>query len=241
MRTVKAPVGIGYDASTYVTPSQAAHLADAGYEIRFGYLRRDRYVNERPDLSEGPLTWPVSMSRVELREHLDVGFVFSPVQFARFNGLAYLSDVSGHEIGGAAAWNAKSLELPKGATVWCDAEWTDCPDTWWAKRRYLARVIAYLRAWGEAVYSAGYRPGAYIGFQGLSAAQWYALPYFQAYWLSAMRYVKAPEKRGCCCYQGWEHSRSKAKYGRPPVYGVSLDTDFARYDMKGDRFYCVAA
>ena len=237
MRCVKAPVGLGFDASTYVTPAQVKQLAESGYEYRIGYLRRDKHVNQHPDMSG----WPVSLSVQELHEHLNAGVMVGAVQFARFHGLNYLSAGAGKTIGEAAAWNAEMLGLPKGIHLWLDAEWNDCPTGWWARRKYIARVLAYCAAWCRAVVAAGYRAAVYEGFWELSARQWYSIPKATAYWLSAMRDVKPPRVRGCCMYQGWEHSRKKARYGRPPVHGVSLDTDFSRYDRKGERFYLAAA
>jgi hypothetical protein len=157
----------------------------------------------------------------------------SPVQFARFHGRNYLNASSGAQIGYAAAWNCEKLGLPEGTTVWVDAEWTDNPGD--------AAVLSYLRAWGKAVAEAGYRPGVYVGYDGLTGSQWYGLPYFRAYWASAMRYIGYPEPRGFCMYQGLEHSAANANRGRAPIYGVSLDQDFARYDQRGERAWMVSA
>jgi len=233
MRLIRAPVGPGFDASTYIPPAAAAQFAAAGYRFRIGYLRRDKHVNEAPDLSDGPLTWPVSFSRQELAEHLNAGLLVSLVQFARFNGRSYLGDESGRELGEAAAYNAESLGAPKGCTLWVDAEWDDAPPD--------SIVMVYLIAWGLAVYRAGYRPGIYEGYEGLTGEQWYSLPKYQAYWRSAMKHMAAPDPRGWNCYQGWEHSPKKASVGRPPIFGCSVDTNFACYDKKGSRFYCVSA
>lgn len=230
MRIVRAPVGLGFDASTYITPQQAAQFRAAGYLFRVGYLRRDQHVNEDPDLSDGPLSWPVSLSVRELHEHLDADLLMSFVQFARFHGRNYLSADEGARIGHNAAWNCRRLGVLEGATIWCDAEWTDSPPA--------RLVIRFLARWAQAVAEAGYRPGCYVGFEGLTALQWYGLPYFRAYWRSAMRHMADPQPRGWCCYQGWEHSRVSDK--RPPIFGASIDQDFSHYDNYGDRFYAVA-
>lgn len=228
MRLRKAPIGIGFDASTYVTPHQCAALVTSGYQFRLAYLRRDRHVNDHPDTG-----WPVSLSRQELHEHLDAGLMVSVVQFASLRGRRYLSDASGRMIGGAAAHNAGHLGLPEGTTIWVDAEWTDSPGD--------AAVMSYLRAWGAVVADAGYRPGCYVGHEGLTGDQWYSLPHYRSYWCSAMRAMAEPLPRGWCMWQGLEHSRAQAHHGRPPVHGVSLDPDMCRYDNRGDRPWMVSA
>jgi hypothetical protein len=218
MRIKKCPVGVGFDASTYIRPETAAKFKRAGYRFVVRYLRRDQHVNEKPDTS-----WPISLSVQELTELLDAGLYVGLVQFARFHGKNYLSAEHGKQVGHNAAWNAKHLGVPEGATLFYDAEWTDSPPD--------DLVMAELRAWAKAVSDAGYRAGVYVGYEGLSGSQWYSLPYVRAYWASAMKHIQEPLPRGWSCFQGWEQKS---------VFGQVIDSDFCRYDNKGARPYFVA-
>jgi hypothetical protein len=220
MKLVTAPVGAGFDCSVYCGPEAAAAMKAHGYRYIARYVRRDKHVNDGPDPD-----WPVSLSRQELRELLEAELLVSPVQFARFHGRNYLSADSGAAIGEAAAWNCQQLGLPEGTTVWVDAEWTDGPDP--------DLVLAYLRAWAEPVAAAGYRPGVYVGWEGLTGAQWYGLPKFQAYWRAGMRYLSAPLPRSYCMFQSPELK------GDDAVLGLDVDTDFVTYDEKKARPYMV--
>ncbi len=228
MRIAPAPVGLGFDASTYIPPPAVSEFVAAGYQFRLGYLRRDQHVNERPDTG-----WPISFSRQELAEHLAGGLLVGLVQFASFRGRSYLSTSSGLKYGHNAAFNARLLGAPEGTTLFCDAEWTDDPG--------VAAVMDYLRAWCRAVCEAGYRAGIYEGWEGLTGAQWYSIPHATAYWRSAMKHMADPTPRGWCMYQGWEHSKAHSDRGRPPVFGQAIDPDFAVYDNRGDRAWLIAA
>jgi len=227
MRLRKAPIGIGFDASTYVDPTAAAQFVAAGYEFVVRYIRRDQHVNLEP--ASG---WPVSLSTRELEQLLDAGLCVSLVQFARFHGKNYLGARHGAQMGHNAAWNARNLGAPEGTTIWYDAEWTDNPSD--------RAIMDELRAWAKAVSDGGYRAGVYVGYDGLSGAQWYSLPYVRAYWRSAIKTVRNPQPRGWSMYQGLEHCKAKAHRGRPPVFGQAIDTDFAVYDDKGARPYMIS-
>lgn len=228
MKAVRGPVGAGFDASTYIPPEAVAKFVYAGYQFRVGYLRRDQHVNDDPDTS-----WPVSMSKRELREHLNEGLLVSLVQFFAGRGRSYLSRSNGLQYGHAAAVNARALGAPEGTTLWCDAEWVDNPGT--------TAVMDYLRNWTRAVCEAGYRAGIYVGWEGLSGGQWYSIPHASAYWRSAMRFMAEPHPRGWSMIQGLEHSDAKADRGRPPVFGCAVDLDFCTYDNRGDRPWMIAA
>lgn len=225
MRAIPIPLGKGFDASTYVTPDQAARLVkpqpDDGEPYRFAvrYLRRDQYVYERPDTS-----WPVSLSKQELGELLSAGLAVGLVQFGRFHGRRYLSAARGASHGFNAVWNASRLGVPEGVTLYTDAEWTDSPPD--------SLVLDYLRAWGQAVAEAGYRPGCYIAYDGLTRQQWYGLPYYRTYWASAMHaaLLTPPLPRGYSLYQHTQRTDC----------GVVLDPCYSVADLRGDRPWVVA-
>jgi hypothetical protein len=200
------------------------------------YVRRDKFVFDKPTPEQiSGEEWPVSCSRMELDGLLSAGLDVGLFQFARFHGLNYLCAEAGAKLGAAAAWNVAELGIPHGLTAFADAEWTDCPTTWIAKRRFWARAWAFLKAWGLSCDTGGTEPGIYNGFDGPPGRWWYRLPRFRAYYCSAMkgpRMVGDPQPRGYCAWQGWEHK---------DVFGTAIDTGQAHYDRKGDRFYVVTA
>jgi len=239
MRVKRATIGAIIDASTAINLETAKRFKAAGVSTVMRYIRRDKYVMEKPDGH-----WPESLSKLELSWLLAAGLDVGLFQFARFNGANYLSKTAGESIGEAAAWNVKALGIPNGMTCFVDAEWYDAPTSRVKRYWYNRRVLAYLRAWGRSYHAGGGRPGCYEAYDGLSGRQWYGLPKYRSYYCSAMkgpRMLGDPQPRGFCAWQGLEHSGGKASRGRPPVFGTAIDTGQSHYDRKGDRFYVVTA
>lgn len=224
LKATKASRSIGFDTPTYVTPEKARQFLGAGYDFVIRYVGRSKRVDTEPDTS----SWMVSLSKRELAELTSAGMAVSIVQFAKFTGRPYLNEEYGLKIGGAAAYNVRGLGVPKGVTVWCDAEWSDNPSR--------EQVIAYLNGWASAVSGAGYRPGVYVGWTGLSGLDWYMLPKYRHYWksASAMPFV---EKRGYQMIQALERSPKR----KNAVFGLDIDQNLSCIDAKGDRFYWVRA
>ena len=180
MKTRECPSKIGFDASTYVTPSTAQEFYQAGYRFVFRYLNRMKSFRETPDT-----TWPISLSTQELRELTDRGFAVGLVQFA-----GQCRD--GAAKGEAMVHNAKGIGVPEGTHLFCDGEgWPD--DTWEA-------VQAYLGAWQDKVRGAGYRAGLYVG-PGVNWGDLWSLPGYDCYWRAAS-YTPEVCHRGYSITQG---------------------------------------
>jgi hypothetical protein len=128
---------------------------------------------------------------------------------------------NGSIVGLNALDNCKQLGIPEGTTVFCDAEFNDAPD---------AYVIDYLKGWQEAVKTY-YRPGLYVGYDGLSGGQLWALPGFACYWRAGMKYLAAPDNRGYSMFQTTQVD----------VHGIDTDLNVMTYDNKRDRPWFVRA
>ena len=115
--------------------------------------------------------------------------------------------------GASTVAELKALGIPAGATIWLDVESVNEP---------AAMVIGKIDAWANAVNSAGYQPGLYVGAaQPLTAAQLYALEVVR-YWHS-MSSVLTPSC-GFCQLQ---------LYPAVQVAGVSVDIDVIQQDYEG--------
>jgi hypothetical protein len=208
---------LGIDTSVYVDPSTAGLFKLSGYQFVMRYLRRDIHVNDKPDLSP-----PTSLSKEELRDLLGVGMKVGLVQFHNARGWRKLNGAYGAKIGAAAGTNAQLLNIPRGVTLFCDAEWE------WGEGETgpaAADVIAYLTKWGELVKAAGYGCGLYVGAgTNLDGSQLYGLPYYTSYWRAAS-IVPHLSKRGY----------TMAQTLQTEVHGLAVDLNWSGLDAKGDR------
>jgi hypothetical protein len=218
MRSVSASRFAAFDASEYITPSNASALYAAGYRLAFRYARRDKKVNAIPDTGS-----PVSLSLRERDELLAVGFKLSLVQFASLSLVP--STATGVQAGSAMVYNAQQLGFLPGNVLWCDVEWASVPSGG------ASAVMAYIKAWALEVVNAGYVCGCYVGPNaGLTGDQWYSLPKVTAYWKSGSA-VPWVTNRGFQALQGLPIL----------VGGVEIDQDLICLDNKNEVFTCLGA
>ena len=206
----RAPAFPAFDTSNYVTPEMAARFFEAHYRTVFRYVKLSRRVYDTPQ------TWPVSLSRQELRELVDAGFMVSLVQFLVSEAAGGGRGAeNGKRYGDAAGWNAKELGAPAGITVWCDAE------GWENQSR--DDILAYLNAWAKACSSYGYRPGLYVGsgLPGITPEDLWGLPGFSAYWRAASIVPQVLNR-------GW----TVAQMCEMKVFGLGIDADWIGLDHK---------
>ena len=142
------------------------------------------------------------------------------------------------------AANAEALKIPKGVTLWCDAEW-NTPE----KRPPKGDRLAYLNEWSRAVKLAGYSSiGLYVGAGvDLTGDELYALKRFKRYWKS-LSSVPVPTVRGYCLSQSWEYvllGKSPRSWHLKPMTkgnkrkGQRVDLDLSTIDGRGSRFYWI--
>jgi hypothetical protein len=153
----------------------------------------------------------------EASDILNAGLALMPVQHVLDPGWNP-TQALGQEFGQNAAANAQQVGFPAGVNLWCDLEGaapaTDAQD-----------VIDYCRAWYQAVNSAGYVPGLYVGAEAvLSGQQLYDLP-FQHYWRSASIVPSIPTR-------GYQILQLLTSI---PVGEMQIDLDFTQNDSEGGQ------
>jgi hypothetical protein len=138
------------------------------------------------------------------------------VQHARPPG--WSPDASlGQADGQEASANAKATGFPTGVSLWCDLEGVNTSAR-------AQDVMDYAQAWYNAVNTASYSPGLYVGAGTLlSGQQLFDLP-FRHYWRSSSRVPDIP-KRG---YQLLQFSPALQ------LNGIAIDLDVALPDQRGD-------
>ncbi|MFC7626386.1 DUF1906 domain-containing protein [Paraburkholderia humisilvae] len=125
----------------------------------------------------------------------------------------------GQTYGNNAAGNAAQVGFPAGVNLWCDLEGV-------AGGVAASDVIDYCNAWFNAVSSAGYVPGLYVGANAvLTGQQLYSDLLFQHYWQSCS---DVPE---VSC-RGYQMTQS---FVSDPVNGIYIDEDTTQTDNEGGR------
>lgn len=234
MRVGRAKRGLWYDTPSKLKPLACQLLRRAGCVGVVRYVAR--WLTD-PD-SERPAyqNWFYVLSRREVGIILASGLELSVVQAAKTTGKPYLNYGYGLDLGRKAAGNCLRLGLPPGITVWWDAEWTDGPS--------VSQVLACGTGWAQAVAAAGYRPGVYVGYDGVSGPQWYTLARVYHYWGSAMQ-VQSPQpslaRHKGHNQRGWQLRQGLEQRLPVPGYpgGLDVDPNLASSDDRGERFYAL--
>jgi hypothetical protein len=126
------------------------------------------------------------------------------------------TEALGTNYGSYAAQYAKEIGYLIGANIFCDLEMV-------SSSSLSSDIISFCNAWWEAVNSAGYIPGLYVGYNsGLTPGQLYSDLKFQHYW-AAYNYTDGVAKRGV---QIQQHT---AKV----LNGISFDPNTVSPDNEG--------
>lgn len=234
-RTVNASRRLVVDSAGYIG-DKANALYGAGVRTVARYLPRTEGVTDDPDFSH----WKVPISRRELREHTDAGLDVTLPQWA-IRGEPDLDGDAGERVGRAAHENARALDVPEGAVLWCDCEWND------DNRPTLADATDYLNRWSYNAWrfsSHRFRPGLYVSRDlleiGFTAATLWELPYFRAYWKSAS-YTSTVNERGFVMLQSLEYVFDGVRFVpyADGVKGARVDLNLATIDGRGDYLKAV--
>src|SRR5579871_100512 len=198
------PSAPGFDSNTIVTSSVAQQCFSQGYKFCIRYL------------SLGPQA-AKDLSNREAYDILGSGLALMPVQHVRHPGWSANQDL-GQNDGQNAAGNAQAVDLPAGINIWLDLEGL-------ARGTSAQDVIDHCRAWYDAVFSAGFVPGIYVGADAiLSGQQLLDLP-FQHYWRSQSKVPEIPV-RGYQLLQ---------LYPSISINGVAVDIDITQNDNSGGQ------
>ncbi|HEY8377730.1 MAG TPA: DUF1906 domain-containing protein [Nannocystis sp.] len=195
----QTPGALGFDTAHHLVRDEPEKLA-AHYSFCVRYVRGDFTTKTAP------------IDADEVQAILDAGLALMLVQFGR---TGTLSGALGQADGDQAAQHAAALGCQAGMSLWCDIEAVGSDVS-------TNALIAYLNAWYEAVSSAGFAPGVYVGTNRLNGAELYHDLRFEHYWKSGMKVPEA-ETRG---YQMFQIRTAT-------VEGVSLDENRIEADMLG--------
>lgn len=192
----------GFDSDTIITAVAAQQFHGAGYKFCLRYLS---LVGQES---------PQDLSTEEATDVLNSGLALMPVQHVRRPGWLPSQDL-GEQYGQDAATNAQNVGFPIGVNIWCDLEGVSA-------QAAQQDVIDYCEAWYEAVDSAGYIPGLYVGAGArLTGQQLYDMR-FQHYWRSQSEVPDIP-KRGYQLLQLFPSIQ---------LNGLLIDLDVAQNDSE---------
>jgi hypothetical protein len=209
-----ATVGLWCDASQKVSAEQAAGLKAVGYVgiVRYVPLPKN---GARLDIDASELDWIVEAGlELMLVQHVRE----SPKGSRGWDPAAHSGTVDGQD----AADFAKAAGYPAGAHLWLDLE--DIGGSGLS-------TIAFAEAWAGAVMAAGFKAGAYVGFDvPLDAQALYDLHGFDSYWSDAG--PRAVADRGFAM---------KQITPQVVVAGVEIDRDDLQADRHGEVPFVAAA
>jgi hypothetical protein len=151
----------GFDANATITSSSAIAFYDAGYRFCVRYVGRVSMAT-------------YDLTNSEAQDILNAGLALMVVQHVLDPGWTPTQSL-GAEYGANAAAFSQQIGVPPGVNVWLDLEGVSTSAA-------ASEVTAYCTAWYDAVSSAGYVPGLYVGWEpGLTGGEIYDLP-FDHYW-----------------------------------------------------------
>jgi hypothetical protein len=198
------PSVLGFDTDSIVSATLAAQFYALGYKFCI------RYLSLREQSSQ-------DLTTDEATNILNSGLALMPVQHVRNPGWSPMAEI-GQQDGQNAASNAQQIGFPSGVSVWCDLEGI-------VKTAAPQDVVGYCESWYNAVNSAGYVPGLYVGYQAiLNGDQLHSLS-FQHYWRSQSSVPPIPN-RG---YQLVQFLPSVT------ANGIAIDVDFTQTDNLGGQ------
>lgn len=194
---------LGFDADSVITQTTAQQFASQGYKFCIRYLSLG--AGEAP----GDLTYEEALAI------LQGGLALMPVQHVSSPGWTPSAQL-GTTFGNNAANNAISVGFPTQMNVWLDLEGINSSTP-------AEDVIAYCNAWYNAVASAGYIPGLYVGANCILDSQ-------QLYDLSFQHYWQSESTVPPVAVRSYQMVQS---FVAEPVNGIGIDQDITYIDNEG--------
>jgi len=192
------------DMDSVLSLAQATALKEAGID---GVLR---YAPRQLD------TYRYNLTNPEMLRILQAALALSVVQHVAPDGWEPTAELGTQYGNYMADYCTKTIQLPKGVTVWLDLEMVKLGTP-------IADVISYATEWWNAVNAAGYVPGLYVGYQPiLNAQELYSNLPFKAYW-KAYNYDDGVATRGFCMVQ----------HPQQTIAGMQVDPDTVQTDELG--------
>ena len=208
-----APGLQGFDTASPVSAAAARAFRLSGFRFCVRYLSR------------GTPQAAGDLAPAEATAILAGGLALMAVQHVMRPGWVPTAAL-GAGYGVAAATNAQQCGLPPGVVVWLDLEGV-------RSGAAAADVIAYCNAWFDAVASAGYLPGLYVGANGgLDGDPLYWRLKTRHYWRSGSQVPDLP-------HRGYQLVQ---RIGAAPdvVNGIAIDRDVTYTDAFGDAVVWLA-
>jgi hypothetical protein len=200
----------GVDIDAVITPGLAAAFFAHGYRFAIRYLPRTG-VSAAPNLTAEEVTVILAS-----------GLGLTAVQHVESAESWIPSLAKGKQYGITAAEQMVAIGLPAGAMCWLDLE--GVAD--WAPASITS---GYCTTWYDAVHSAGFLPGIYVGWHsGLTPAQLYDLPFMRYWGAYNLNADQEPMVRGLCMKQ---HAATPADI--PADVTVAFDVNTTMTDKLG--------
>jgi Domain of unknown function (DUF1906) len=198
----KATTGLlGFDANTIISLDLAKQFYSQGYRFCL------RYISRSPEPA-------YDLNPTEAEDILNGGLALMPVQHVRAGTWVATADLGTGD--GTMAWkNAYYVGFPTGVNIWCDLEAVDLSTP-------VADVIAYCNNWANAVNSAGYLSGLYVGYQDILTSPQLASLNFKSFWRSQSN---VPNVGGI----GFQMIQL---YAETAINGIKVDFDVTQSDFK---------
>jgi Domain of unknown function (DUF1906) len=207
MTVRQATPSMGFDVDQVLSNEQAAVFKANGYDFCL------RYIPRQLD------TFRYNLTNPEMLRILAAGLSLMVVQHCPEPNWQPTADLGKQYGEYGAGYCEKTLQLPKGASVWLDLEMVK-PAT------PIADTISYATEWYNAIKAAGYNPGLYCGFQtGLAPSELYRNLPFKSYW----RAYNGPD----VATRGFQMIQEPEQI----LDGISFDPNRCQPDQLGDTAF----
>lgn len=194
----------GCDVNFPISEHFAQAIINTGRTFCIRYIPRAHGSNSGGDLTNA-----------EAALIINAGLALMVVQHVANEGWEPTEELGAAYGSYAATYCKDVVGLPTGVNVWLDLEGVNA-------NAAKADVIAYCKAWYNAVNAAGYVPGVYIGWQVIiNNQEAYDLP-FCHYW-KAYNADVTPATRGYQMIQGTQ----------VPIGGIEVDPNTIKTDNRG--------
>lgn len=204
-----APGLTGFDVNQVLTQESARDFKDAAYDFCIRYLPRPGHGYDLRESEAEAILW--------------AGLSLMAVQHVALPGWQPTAELGATNGSFAAEYAVNMVGLPEGINLWCDLEEVTGAAT-------AQDVIGYCTSWFNAVKSAGFEPGLYVGWNvKLSAEQLYANLPFAHYWRAYNTDIVVAT-RG---YQMTQHTQKTLK-------GIPFDPNTTQTDRMGDSVIWLA-
>ncbi len=192
------------DIDSVLSLAQATALKEAGID---GVLR---YAPRQLD------TYRYNLTNPEMLRILQAALALSVVQHVAPDGWEPTAELGTQYGNYMADYCTKTIQLPKGVTVWLDLEMVKSGTP-------LADTLGYVNEWYKAVNAAGYSCGLYVGYQpGADPHSLYEGVDMHLYW-KGYNYDDGVATRGFCMVQ----------HPQQTIAGLQVDPDTVQSDNLG--------